>query len=70
MIKKTLSERDICTKFISPAIESVGWNKLTQYLEEVSLTDGKICYVNLNTIIVETKIVISSAFNVNSIIID
>lgn len=42
MNKKTLSERDICTKFISPAIERAGWNKLTQYLEEVSFTDGKI----------------------------
>ncbi|MBC7417888.1 MAG: DEAD/DEAH box helicase family protein, partial [Pedobacter sp.] len=42
MNKKSLSERDICTKFISPAIESAGWNKLTQYLEEVSFTDGKI----------------------------
>lgn len=42
MSKKLLSERDICTKFISPAIENVGWNKLTQYLEEVSFTDGKI----------------------------
>ena len=35
MNKKLLSERDICTKFISPAIESAGWNKQTQYLEEV-----------------------------------
>lgn len=42
MSKKLLSERDICTKFISPAIEDAGWNKLTQYLEEVSFTDGKI----------------------------
>jgi type I restriction enzyme R subunit len=42
MNKKTLSERDICTKFISPAIENAGWNKLNQYLEEVSFTDGKI----------------------------
>jgi type I restriction enzyme R subunit len=42
MDKKSLSERDICTKFISPAIEKSGWNKLTQYLEEVSFTDGKI----------------------------
>lgn len=40
--KKTLSERDICTKFITPAIEKAGWNKLTQLLEEVSFTDGKI----------------------------
>lgn len=40
--KKNLSERDICTKFITPAIESSGWDKHTQLLEEVSFTDGKI----------------------------
>ncbi len=40
--KKTLSERDICTKFITPAIEKSGWNTRTQLLEEVSFTDGKI----------------------------
>jgi type I restriction enzyme R subunit len=42
MNKKSLSERDICTKFITPAIEKSGWDKLTQLLEEVSFTDGKI----------------------------
>lgn len=42
MDKKTLSERDICTKFITPAVEKSGWNKQTQLLEEVSFTDGKI----------------------------
>ena len=40
--KKSLSERDICTKFITPAIEKSGWNTLTQLLEEVTFTDGKI----------------------------
>jgi type I restriction enzyme R subunit len=40
--KRTLSERDICTKFITPAIESAGWDKQTHYLEEVFFTDGKI----------------------------
>lgn len=40
--KKSLSERDICTKFITPAIEKAGWDKTTQFLEEVSFTDGKI----------------------------
>lgn len=40
--KKQLSERDICTKFISPAIEAAGWNIQSQVLEEVSFTDGKI----------------------------
>ncbi|MFA6402464.1 MAG: restriction endonuclease subunit S [Salinivirgaceae bacterium] len=37
MDKKSFSERDICTKFITPAVEKSGWNKLTQFLEEVSL---------------------------------
>jgi type I restriction enzyme R subunit len=38
--KKALSERDICTKFITPAIREVaGWNDL-QFLEEPTL--GKI----------------------------
>lgn len=40
--KKSLSERDICTKCITPALEKAGWDKQTQLLEEVSFTDGKI----------------------------
>lgn len=40
--KKTLSERDICTKYITPAINKAGWNLQSQVLEEVSFTDGKI----------------------------
>lgn len=42
MDKKLLSERDICSKFITPAIEKAGWNLQSQILEEVSFTDGKI----------------------------
>jgi type I restriction enzyme R subunit len=42
MNKKNLSERDICTKYITPAVEKSGWDKHTQLLEEVSFTDGKI----------------------------
>jgi type I restriction enzyme R subunit len=42
MNKKALSERDICTKFITPALEKAGWDKHLQILEEVSFTDGKI----------------------------
>ena len=45
--KKDLSERDICSKFISPALEKAGWNMLTQIREEVSFTDGRI-YVKGN----------------------
>lgn len=40
--KQQLSERDICTKYITPAIINAGWNIDTQILEEVSFTDGKI----------------------------
>ena len=40
--KNSLSERDICTKFITPVLESAGWDRLTQILEEVSFTDGRI----------------------------
>ncbi len=40
--KKSLSERDICTKFITPAIEQAGWDRHTQFLEEVSFTSGRI----------------------------
>ena len=42
MDKRNLSERDVCTKYITPAIENAGWNKLTQFREEVTFTDGKI----------------------------
>ncbi len=37
-MKKTLSERDICTKFITPAICKAGWEIQTQIREEVSFT--------------------------------
>lgn len=42
MNKKELSERDICSKFINPAIVKAGWNMRTQVREEVSFTDGRI----------------------------
>jgi len=40
--KKQLSERDICTKYITPAIVKAGWDKQTQFREEVTITAGKI----------------------------
>jgi type I restriction enzyme R subunit len=41
--KKNLSERDICTKFITPALVDVaGWDRHAQIREEVSLTKGRI----------------------------
>ena len=42
MDKKSLSERDICTKFISPALQQAGWDSLKQIREEVSFTNGRI----------------------------
>ncbi len=42
MNKQTLSERDICTKFITPALEKAGWDVLTQVREEFLLTNGRI----------------------------
>lgn len=42
MDKKALSERDICTKFISPAVERAGWDMQTQLREEVYITKGRI----------------------------
>jgi Type I site-specific restriction-modification system, R (restriction) subunit and related helicases len=42
MNKKDLSERDICTKYITPAIEKAGWDIQLQVREEVSLTKGRI----------------------------
>lgn len=40
--KDRLSERDICTKFITPAIQHAGWDIHTQVREEVSFTKGRI----------------------------
>ena len=41
MDKYQLSERDICTKFITPAIQQAGWEQ-HQFREEVNLTDGRV----------------------------
>lgn len=42
MDKRQLSERDICTKFITPALEGAGWDIATQIREEFPLTKGRI----------------------------
>ena len=42
MDKKKLSERDICTKFITPAVQKAGWDIQDQIREEFSFTDGRI----------------------------
>jgi len=40
--KKKLSETDIITKFIMPAVKDAGWNLMTQIRQEVKLRDGKV----------------------------
>ncbi len=42
MDMKSLSERDICTKFITPAVQQAGWDIQRQVREEVSFTKGRI----------------------------
>jgi type I restriction enzyme R subunit len=34
MDKRSLSERDICTKFITPALRNAGWDEMLQIREE------------------------------------
>jgi type I restriction enzyme, R subunit len=40
--KKALSERDICTKYITPAIVRAGWDLERDIREEVPFTDGRV----------------------------
>jgi triacylglycerol lipase len=42
MDKRQLTERDICSKFITPAVTAAGWDPLLQIREEVSFTKGRI----------------------------
>ena len=40
--RKSLSERDICTKYITPALKQAGWDVQTQIREEVTFTAGRV----------------------------
>src|SRR5216684_2238343 len=42
MDKGALSARDICTKFVLPAVKSSGWDEMLQIREEVYFTKGRI----------------------------
>jgi type I restriction enzyme R subunit len=42
MDKRSLTERDICTKFILPAVKHAGWDEMLQVREEVYFTKGRI----------------------------
>ena len=42
MSKKSLTETDICTKYITPAIVNAGWDLRNQIRQEVYFTNGRI----------------------------
>ncbi len=42
MNKRQMSERDICTKYITPALSDAQWDIHKQIREEVTFTDGRI----------------------------
>jgi len=42
LAKKTLNARDVCTKFVTPALLKAGWDIHAQIREEVRLTKGRI----------------------------
>lgn len=42
MSQQSLSERDICTRYITPAIKQAGWDILTQVREEYPVSNGRI----------------------------
>ena len=42
MNKKTLSESDICDKFIRPAVEAAGWDGMSQIYREYPLRAGRV----------------------------
>ncbi len=56
MNKKDLSERDICTKCITPALTQAGWDVMAHIREEVSCTKDRI--------IVRGKLVTRGAENI------
>jgi type I restriction enzyme, R subunit len=41
MNKKDRCERDICSKFIRPAVKRAGWDGMMQIREEVNFTKGR-----------------------------
>lgn len=46
--KAKLTETDIITKFIMPAVKNAGWDDMTQIRQEVKLCDGKVIEAKAN----------------------
>jgi hypothetical protein len=61
-IGKKLSERDICTKFITPALINAGWDHDRQIREEVNVTAGtRIAATRIRSLFRDQKTVPSTA---------
>ena len=41
-----MTEEDVKLKFITPAIEQAGWDKMSQISMEYQITDGRINLIN------------------------
>jgi len=52
MIKSKLSERDICTKYITPAISDAGWNENPHHFrEEVTISQTNLSLLSRQRIV-------------------
>jgi type I restriction enzyme R subunit len=40
--KRSLGERDICSRFVTPALVAAGWNLQSQIREEVTFTAERV----------------------------
>ena len=54
MNKKDVSERDICSKFIGPAVKRAGWDGMMQIREEVAFTKGRIVEAEVKAVVEKT----------------
>lgn len=63
MNKMELSERDICTKFITPSMEAAGWDLKSQIREEKTFTNGKIIVKGNKIKRVKKKLIIFCIIN-------
>jgi len=53
--KQELSERDICTKYIVPAVERAGWGRMLQMREEFEIARGRIIVRGESTAVQEAN---------------
>jgi type I site-specific restriction endonuclease len=59
--KNDLSERDICSKFIGPAVKRAGWDEEMQIREEGNFTKGLIIVRGMLVSVVKPSAPITSS---------